>query len=186
MSSVAGDAQLARSASTLRIFQNTTRKLVHFGPSNADSMSLFLHSTITFACFLLLMSLSCLGDQGSTLGLKSMWGRLKQRFDESTPLMICLMLNAWLIGFSLISLTLYYKYEKDTEIRYADDVIMVDNDVDPVASSNDNPGSNKSGSGLFGEKLEGTKIMVVRLPTSTSNGLERGGSGAVAIGLSGN
>ena len=166
---------------------NTTRKLVHsWVLPNADSMSLFLHSTITFACFLLLMSLSCLGDQGGTLGLKSMWGRLKQRFDEVYAIDDMSMLNAWLIGFSIISLTLYYKYEKDTEIRYADDVIMVDNDADPVASSNDNPGSNKSGSGLFGEKLEGTKIMVVRLPNSTSNGLERGGSGAVAIGLSGN
>ena len=40
-------------------------------------------------------------------------------------------------------LALYYKYERDTEIRYADDVIMVDKDTDATATSDDNVSSTK-------------------------------------------
>lgn len=178
MSSSEGGVQIVRSASTLRIFQNTTRKLVHFGPSTPDSISLLLHSSLTFVAFLLLLSFFCLSGQGNSMSLKGMWTTLKKKFDESTPLMICLLLNIWLMGFSIISLALYYRYEKDTEVRYADDVIMVDKDTDPATSSDDNASSTKSGGGgLFNGRLEGGKITVVGLPKGTST---------LAIGLSGN
>ena len=64
MPTVEGGAQLVRSASTLRIFQNTTRKLVHFGPSSPDSISLLLHSTLTFLAFLIFLSLFVLVREG--------------------------------------------------------------------------------------------------------------------------
>ena len=102
-------------------------------------------------------------------------------FDESTSLMISLLLNMWLIGFSIVSLVLYYRYERDTETRYADDVIMVDKDtIDPIASSDDNARSTKStaGLGLLGGRLEGGKITVLALP--------KGSTSTLAIGLSNN
>lgn len=71
-------------------------------------------------------------------------------------------MNVWLVGFSLVSLVLAWRYERD-EVRLADDVILVqDDEVEAGELGGDGHGL-KMTSGI-----DCNKVVLVTLPRSNS------------------
>ena len=138
---MSSSVHLARSRSTLRLFTHAVRKLIYHGPSSPDSLALFLHAILSYIGCALGYTIYLWYTEGKH-NLGGTWKRLLETLEGSANLMIYVLLSVWLMGFSMVSLFLYWKYERD-EVCFADDVIIVDKSDEDARQNGVDVGNNQ-------------------------------------------
>lgn len=170
-----------RTGSTLRLFPHTSRQLVYFGPAHYDSFSLLLHASITFiilntgyaaSLYYTRPPTASTGAFSLSKAIRTTWALLCSEYDSSHILVLYLLVSVWLVGFSLVSLILAWRYERD-EIRFADDVILVQSEEAEAGEL----GGDGEGLKMITSGVDCSKVVLVTLPRSSSGPI---GDGAVA------